>query len=571
MKQIQAIQDETGLKDYHAFVYWFIDTVFGLEKKDILNSICDGMHDKGVDAVWVDHIEHHVIFVQSKFEQGGGKSQAKESDVKQFAAVRNYFKSRTALQAATIKANPVAKKLLEKAFVAIHENHFTWELMFITTHKEAPQMEDLVFKTFTFAPGEFRLYCYERIMQLLQDKVRDFTPLASPYHLPYKDEDKTIVKTSPNRSWGLTVSTEQIRLMVNKYQNELFRKNVRNFLGRSTCNKAIQKTLEKDPDNFWYYNNGITILCDEATLNVEKKYIRLVNPQIANGCQTAKSIAKFQGDLLGEVFVRVIEAKSHYFINSITLYQNSSNPVYKRDFKSNDLVQVRLKHELSRRGYYYEIKRGEEYKKVKSETPALKLQYPHAEEWGSISNETVAKALAAVKLNPATATAKGSETFFDDEDNMYNTLFPEQISTYNCLAPCMLYDYVIRDTYHGEKKPFHKLKKSWPFKNRAAFYVLSLIHEPMKEVDDWEKKFVLFYETVSEGDYQKFYARIEKVINQYFEILYDAWQTVSKKGELDFNAFFQNSQTFDEIKKKEASGLKTLAKQSKKIFDDFLG
>lgn len=48
LEQIQTVQDETNLKDYHAFTYWFVDTVFGWEKKGILNSICDGMHDKAV-------------------------------------------------------------------------------------------------------------------------------------------------------------------------------------------------------------------------------------------------------------------------------------------------------------------------------------------------------------------------------------------------------------------------------------------------------------------------------------------------------------------------------------------
>ena len=569
LEQVQTIQDETDLKDYHAFTYWFIDTVFGLEKTHVLNSICNGMHDKGVDAVLIDSIEQHVIIIQSKFEHEGGQRQVKESEIKQFAAVRDYFRSRQALLGATAKANQTARRLLDKAFDVIHRKHYTWELIFITTHKEAPRIEDLVYKTFAFKPSEFRIYYYDRIVQLLKDKLRDFTPILSPYSLPYKDADKTMIRTLHNRSWVLTVPTDEIRLMVNKYQDKLFRKNVRNFLGKSTCNKAIQETLKYEPENFWYYNNGISILCDEASLNVEKKYVRLVNPQIVNGCQTARSIERFRGELRGEVLVRVIESKSHRFINSITLYQNSSNPVKKRDFKSNDPVQVRLKHELRRRGYYYEIKRGEEYNTMKKKYPALKQEYPNAEEWGSVSNEVVAKVVAAVKLNPATAAAKGSETFFDDE--VYGRLFPEKISTYNCLAPFMMYKHFIRETYRGEKKKFHKLKKAWPFKNRAAFYVLRFIYESMEEANDWEKKFVSFCEDSTVEEYRRFYDQIKKVINQLFEITYKAWQTASKKGELDYNAYFQNSATLGEIKKSFGKEIRALSKRTQKIFAKFLG
>ena len=563
LEQIQTIQDDTNLKDFHAFTYWFIDTVFGLEKIDILNSICDGMHDKGIDAVLIDDIERHVAIVQSKFEHEGGQRQVKESEIKQFAAVREYFRSKKALLAATDKANQIAKRLLDRAFDVIHGKHYTWELIFITTHKEAPQIEDLVYKTFAFKPSEFRIYYYNRILQVLKDKLRDFTPILTPYSLPYKDADKTMIRTAENRSWVLTVPTEEIHLMVNKYQDKLFRKNVRNFLGRSTCNKAIQETLKHEPENFWYYNNGISILCDEASLNVEKKYIRLVNPQIVNGCQTARSIERFRGELGGEVLVRVIEGKSHRFINSITLYQNSSNPVKKRDFKSNDPIQVRLKHELRRRGYYYEIKRGEEYKTMKKKYPGMKQEYPNAEEWESISNEVVAKVLATIKLNPATAAARGSETFFDDE--VYGRLFPEKISTYNCLAPFMLHKYFIRASYRGQKK-FHKLSKAWPFKNRASFYVLRFIYESMEGTNDWEKKFISFCEDSTVQEFRRFRSQLKKVIDQLFEVTYKAWQAASRDGELDYNAYLQNSATLKEMKQDFGKEIGSLAKRTQKTF-----
>ena len=63
LKQIEVIEEENGLKDYYAFVYWFIETSFGFEKQKILNSICDGMHDKGLDAVLIDDIEKRVIII----------------------------------------------------------------------------------------------------------------------------------------------------------------------------------------------------------------------------------------------------------------------------------------------------------------------------------------------------------------------------------------------------------------------------------------------------------------------------------------------------------------------------
>jgi len=54
IKEIEEVEEENNLKDYHAFIYWFIETFFGYAKEEKLNSICDGTHNKGVDAVLID-------------------------------------------------------------------------------------------------------------------------------------------------------------------------------------------------------------------------------------------------------------------------------------------------------------------------------------------------------------------------------------------------------------------------------------------------------------------------------------------------------------------------------------
>jgi hypothetical protein len=571
LEQIQNIQDETQLKDYHAFVYWFIETAFGYDRNKILNSICDGMHDKGVDAILVDSIEKRVTFIQSKFEQAGGQTQLKEGDIKQFAAVREYFKTKKALAGAITKANQVATRLFNEAFEAIHTNHYSQEFIFITTHRSAPQIEKLITDTLGFKVGQFAVYHYGRIMQLLSDQLRDFTPLLAAYNLPYKDADQTIVRSSPSaqRSWVLTVPNEEIRAMVNKYGDNLFRKNIRNFLGFGTCNARMRDTLNNEPNRFWYYNNGICMICDEAQLVVESKYIHLNNPQIVNGCQTAQTIAKFPGDIKGEVLVRVIESRDHEFIDAITLYQNSSNKVLKRDFKSNDPVQVRLKREFRRHGYYYEIKRGEEYSKMARKYPALKTECPNV-----INNEEVAKVLAAIKLGPHIATSKGSEDFFDD---LYNYIFPNNISTFNCLAPKVVYD-VIKGSYAGQKKRFHSFDKPFKFKNRAAFHVLRLIYEAInnEKVKDWEKKLALLDEMSSKGDkhatdlWNQWWDQMVKVISRYFELIHKAWQRERrlKRGELEVNQYVQSKASLGQIKKNYAREVKSLANQTKKIFRD---
>jgi hypothetical protein len=557
LAQIETITDENNLKDYHAFVYWFIETSFVLEKQEILNSICDGMHDKGIDAILVDNIEKKVTVIQSKFEHEGENVQIKDSEIKLLATVKSYLKSRKALAAAITKANQVVTRLITDAFVAVHDKHYSLELVFITTHKNAPHLEELVYETLGFKKEEFSIFHYGSIMELFTDKMRDFTPPLGPYHLPYKDADKTLIRTSPQKSWVLTVPIEEIRNTVNKFKDDLFRKNVRNFLGSNRCNKGMQLTLHGAPASFWYYNNGITMLCDEATLNVENKYIRLVNPQIINGCQTARSIEKFHGELDGDLLVRVIESKDHNFISAITLYQNTSNPVKKRDLKSNDPVQVRLKREFKLRGWYYEIKRGEEYTKMVKKYPAMKQQYRHV-----VSNEEVAKALAATKLGPAIAVARGSEDFFDE---FYNKLFRSETSTASCLAPTILY-WLVKDTYPASQR-FHGFKKAFVFKNPAGYYVTKFLYDAIGKSKDWEKKYVSFYENSDEKKWNKFFNSVKKTVSEFFEITYNSWR---KSGQPDHRSYLQNSQTIKEIKRQYGRRIQILSGKTKKVFKDYV-
>ena len=68
----------------------------------------------------------------------------------------------------------------------------------------------------------------------------------------------------------------------------MFDANVRDHQGDVTVNKSIRDSLEHPGDeDFWWLNNGITIVADNITA-AGKKYT-IENPQIVNGLQTSLS------------------------------------------------------------------------------------------------------------------------------------------------------------------------------------------------------------------------------------------------------------------------------------------
>jgi len=71
----------------------------------------------------------------------------------------------------------------------------------------------------------------------------------------------------------------------------LYKSNIRLYLSNKLA-KAIASTLSNDPDKFFEYNNGITILTNGINYN-EKGVLILCNPDCNNGCQTSLTIYKY--------------------------------------------------------------------------------------------------------------------------------------------------------------------------------------------------------------------------------------------------------------------------------------
>ena len=61
LHQLNGIQKDLGLNDYHAFIYWFLGKKYGLDKKEILDTLVDGTHDKGIDAIYFEIIHIYLL------------------------------------------------------------------------------------------------------------------------------------------------------------------------------------------------------------------------------------------------------------------------------------------------------------------------------------------------------------------------------------------------------------------------------------------------------------------------------------------------------------------------------
>jgi hypothetical protein len=143
------------------------------------------------------------------------------------------------------------------------------------------------------------------------------------------------------------------------YSNRLFAPNLRKFLGNTDVNESITSTLINTPEKFWYFNNGITILCETVNQkpigkgSTKSGVFECTGVSIVNGAQTVGSIAKaFASDpekvRLARVSARLISLNNcpEGFATEITRAANTQNKIENRDFVSLDSEQERLQTDL---------------------------------------------------------------------------------------------------------------------------------------------------------------------------------------------------------------------------------
>lgn len=152
---------------------------------------------------------------------------------------------------------------------------------------------------------------------------------------------------------------------------DLFEENVRVYLGeQNDINRRIFDTaVSNEAGMFWYFNNGITIVCERFSYQPGFKNapLRLLNPQVVNGGQTSHalfqaSMASFDSLQRVRLLVRIIETQDRSLYAKVAEATNSQTPIRSRDLRSNDPVLVRLEASLLQHEWHLDRKRDQHSK-----------------------------------------------------------------------------------------------------------------------------------------------------------------------------------------------------------------
>lgn len=146
----------------------------------------------------------------------------------------------------------------------------------------------------------------------------------------------------------------------------LFESNVRDYLGQGQVNRDIAETVDHVPadvtkEDFWWLNNGVTILCTRAV--VAAKALAIENVQIINGLQTTETIfnvysANRPSSDQRALLVKVIVANDDSMRARIIKATNYQSTVDLSSIRGLDKIQKDIEQHLEDHGWFYDRRRN---------------------------------------------------------------------------------------------------------------------------------------------------------------------------------------------------------------------
>jgi len=260
---LQSIEEEvekaTSNKEKgDRFLEWVITRLLDASPDEIRNQLVDGKDDEGIDAWIVPNLETEnggvIQLIQCKYNESHDDSKI----IKFHEDVERFQKARV---------EDIPRKDMKQLYQMMKNNNLEPDLYYITNQHTDYQSKS----------GKLKVYGIDQIVEKLWDEITGIPPgieqtLRLEELLPYQD---TIIGV---------MALADLRKFIEKTQSYIYESNIRKYLQRTKINKGLKKTLENAASSVFYFNNGITIVAKD--FSIDGKNVNLIEPQIVNGAQT---------------------------------------------------------------------------------------------------------------------------------------------------------------------------------------------------------------------------------------------------------------------------------------------
>lgn len=327
-------------------------------------SLVDGGDDNGIDAVFYDPQTKTLFLVQSKWSGAHASSIASGEVLKFLQGVQDLV---------SLKKERFNEKIQKRWSILEDALTKLTSVQLIIAYPGSGKIDsDIQSKIDDFVRSQndtSDLFYFQSITQreLFQYFVREAAP--PQIDLTIRLSHYGLVEAPLQAVYG-QVSAIDVAAWHREHGNNLFSGNIRHFLGiKSEVNAAIAETLGGEPQNFWYYNNGITMIVEELKKQAIGGNDRSVGVfdckkvTIVNGAQTAGTIGRQLSDQSSPAFLQlrviVVDNPESPLGKKITRASNTQNRIDARNFVALDPEQERIRTELLIDKVSYEYREGE--------------------------------------------------------------------------------------------------------------------------------------------------------------------------------------------------------------------
>lgn len=439
-------EGQNAIEKGNLFSWWVMKYVFEQSEDEIDEMIAiGGKNDNSIDAYFEENKTLNII-------------QTKYNTAHTWAGITNFVTD--------------LERLIVDPYMVVGENPLVYEVAEkIREYKE----DKKIIEAYYITDNEFSAEEKEKIKCLVEkfddlfesiniyiwdiNEIKDYFDMSLDV-IPKKYQGKTaqiILKKyfESNITCVAEVELKHFAQFVKNNKHYLFYSNIRNYLKNTPVNKGIVETFHTNPTDFWYFNNGITMVCDDFEIK-NQYFLNMTTPQIVNGCQTANTILKEyiglkdkekQINLQGTILIKVIKDKNERKKDQITQYTNRQNAVSGKDFFALDKFQRKLSLAFDEIGYFYEIQNKSSLTKTKKDMLKYKgldiYKYLLGKKFDNVLPvKVVVQAFAAgMHFLPGTAASRSGELMvygkkwsmiFDDStpEDPFIWLYPFSIMIY---------------------------------------------------------------------------------------------------------------------------------------------
>ena len=340
----------------------------GGDSSSAASAVTDGRDDAGIDAIAISDSGLHLWLIQSKWSDSGNAGFSVADGLKLVEGLRfidagrfDRFNSRFQQHAehvGEVLRDPRAKITLVIVLMGQRNLHPDVAQRLKDAEDEFNRLGPIL---------NYETWDLKRLWETVRDDLAE-----PPIDLTAKMEEWSLL-AEPFEAYQGRVSVAEIAEWYSVHGDRLFKQNIRKSLGLTEVNHGLVETLTQNPSLFWYYNNGITLLCDTAERHNWSRAsrgpvdLRLHGASVVNGAQTVTAIYEaMQKDSemasQGYVGVKIITTENcpDDFSVNVTRNTNTQNRVERRDFVALDPVQESIREDFALTlGKVYSFKRGD--------------------------------------------------------------------------------------------------------------------------------------------------------------------------------------------------------------------